>query len=144
MSTRDASLDLSRPAHNGVYFVDGADLDTMANAAAREELGVCRVDLAACRDKADLLDRMAAALPLPADFGGNWDALADCLRDPSWRPADGHALLFAHADALRQADAASFDILLGILDDAATFATEQDRPFFAFLALPDDEQPDHA
>ena len=25
------------------------------------------------------------------------------------------------------------------LDDAATFATEQDRPFFAFLALPDDD-----
>lgn len=139
MSAHDADLDLSRPAHNGVYFVEQADLDTMAAAAARAELGVCRIDLAACRDKAALLRRMADALPLPADFGHNWDALADSLRDPSWRPAWGHALLFGHADTLRRADETGFDTLLGVLDDAATFATEQDRPFFAFLALPDDE-----
>ena len=139
MSAHDVDLDLTRPAHNGVYFVDEADLDTMATAAAHAELGVCRVDLAACHDKAALLRRMADALPLPADFGHNWDALADCLRDPSWRPAWGHALLFGHADALRRADEPGFDTLLGVLDDATTFATEQDRPFFAFLALPDDE-----
>ncbi|HKR75120.1 MAG TPA: barstar family protein [Rhodanobacter sp.] len=139
MSTHDADLDLSRPAHDGVYFVDEADLDTMAKAAASTDLAVCRLDLAGCGDKAELLRRMAVALSLPADFGHNWDALADCLRDPSWRPAWGHALLFGHAEALRRADEASFDTLLGVLDDAATFATEQERPFFAFLALPDDE-----
>ncbi|MEW9572566.1 barstar family protein [Rhodanobacter sp. Si-c] len=139
MSAYDVDLDLSRSAHNGVYFVDEFDLDTMATAAAREELGVCRIDLAGCRDKTELLGRMAAALPLPADFGHNWDALADCLRDPSWHPAWGHALLFGHAAALRQADETNFDTLLGVLDDATTFAAEQDRPFFAFLALPDDE-----
>lgn len=139
MSAHDVDLDLTRPAHNGVYFVDEADLGTMTAAAVRAELGVCRIDLAACRDKSGLLCRMADALPLPADFGHNWDALADCLRDPSWRPAWGHTLMFGHADALRRADETSFDTLLGVLDDAATFATEQDRPFFAFLALPDDE-----
>jgi hypothetical protein len=144
MNAHDVSLDLSRPADNGVYFVDEGDLVTMADAAAREELGVCRVDLAGCRDKAELLRRMAAALPLPADFGHNWDALADCLRDPSWRPAWGHALLFDHADELRRADDLEFDILLGVLDDAATFALEQERPFFAFLALPDHDRPDPA
>jgi hypothetical protein len=139
MNAHDAPLDLTRPAHSGVYFVDEADLDTMGTAAAAEELGVCRIDLAGCHDKATLLRRVAGALPLPADFGHNWDALADCLRDPSWRPAWGHALLFDHAGTLRDGDEAAFEVLLGILDDAATFAMEQDRPFFALLALPDDE-----
>ena len=65
----------------------------------RAELALCRIDLAGCRDKAALLRRLAFALPLPADFGDNWDALADCLRDPAWQPAWGHVLLF---DQLRR------------------------------------------
>jgi len=81
---------------------------------------------------------MAVSLELPASFGDNWDALADCLRDLRWMPAWGYVLLFEHADELRSAAEADFDILLGILDDAATFSGEHEVPWFAFLALPDD------
>jgi hypothetical protein len=52
---------------------------------------------------------------------------------PSW----GYVLLFEHVDELREAAGADYDILLGMLDDAATFGEEHDRPWFAFLALPD-------
>jgi len=38
---------------------------------------------------------------------------------------------------LRAAAADDYEILLGVLDDAATFGEEHDRPWFAFLALPD-------
>ncbi|MFC5525615.1 barstar family protein [Rhodanobacter ginsengisoli] len=137
MSTKGFDLDLTRPAHGGVYFVGVNDLDRLARAAARDELGVRRIDLAGCRDKDELLRRLAISLQLPATFGHNWDALADCLRDLGWIPAWGHVLLFEHADELRRAAGADFDILLGILDDAATFGQDNDRPWFAFVALPD-------
>jgi len=137
MSSRGSDLDLTRPSQNGVYFVGADDLDRLARAAAREELHVCRSDLAGCRDKHELLRRLAVSLQLPATFGHNWDALADCLRDLGWLPAWGHVLLFEHTDELRQYAPADFDILLGILDDAATFGAEHDRPWFALLALPD-------
>lgn len=44
------------------------------------------VTVADCRlgrhpDKAELLDALAASLPLPAWFGRNWDALADVMGD---------------------------------------------------------------
>ncbi|WP_405852542.1 barstar family protein [Streptomyces sp. NBC_00090] len=39
------------------------------------------LDLAGVTDKAALMDRCAVALALPAWFGRNWDALADCLTD---------------------------------------------------------------
>ena len=137
MSSRGSDLDLTRPSQNGVYFVGSDDLDRLARAAAREEQHVSRSDRAGCRDKHELLRRLAVSLQLPATFGHNWDALADCLRDLGWLPAWGHVLLFEHTDELRQYAPADYDILLGILDDAATFGAEHDRPWFALLALPD-------
>jgi hypothetical protein len=137
MNAQPLDPDLTRPAQNGVYFVGNDDLARLAANATRDELAVCHTDLAGCHGKAELLQRLAVSLVLPADFGHNWDALADCLRDLGWLPAWGHVLLFGHADELlREADG-DFDVLLGILDDAATFAQDADRPFFAFLALPD-------
>jgi len=133
MSARDARLDLTRPLLGGVYDVDARDFDALARQARQAELALCRVDLAGCTDKAGLLRRLAFALRLPPDFGDNWDALADCLRDPAWRPAWGHVFVFDNPGALPPHDAA---ILRGVLDDAATFAIEHDRPFFAFFPLP--------
>jgi hypothetical protein len=137
MNAHPFDPDLTRPSQNGVYFVGDTDLARLANAAVHAELAVCRTDLAGCHGKAGLLQRLATALSLPADFGDNWDALADSLRDLGWLPADGHVLLFEHTDELHHSAERDFDVLLGILDDAATFAQDADRPFFAFLALPE-------
>lgn len=137
MSANRFDLDLTTPSQSGVYFVGVDDIDRLARTARRHELWVCRTDLAGCHDKDELLHRLAVSLQLPATFGFNWDALADCVRDLGWMPAWGHVLLFEHADDLREAASADYDILLGVLDDAATFGEEHDRPWFAFLTLPD-------
>ncbi|MBD8900144.1 barstar family protein [Rhodanobacter sp. DHG33] len=129
--------DLTRPSQNGVYFVADADLVRLADTATHAELAVYRTDLAGCYGKTGLLQRLAASLALPADFGHNWDALADSLRDLDNLPAHGRVLLFEHTDELHHNAEQDFDVLLGILDDAATFAQDADRPFFAFLALPE-------
>lgn len=134
---REVDPNLTQPTQSGIYFVGSEDLARLAKTAAREELRVCRTDLADCRGKDDLLRRLSASLELPATFGDNWDALADGLRDLRWMPAWGYVLLFDHADDLRRSSATDFDILLGILDDAATFASDNEMPWFAFLALPE-------
>jgi Barstar (barnase inhibitor) len=138
VSARGLDPDLTRPTQSGVYFVGARDLDRLAKTARQHELHVCRTDLAGCHDKDELLRRVAVSVPLPASFGHNWDALADCLRDLRWVPAWGYVLLFEHADELRQAAETDYNILLGILDDAATFGGEHEIPWFAFLTLPDD------
>ncbi len=138
MTAQNFELDLTRPLQSGVYFVGINDIDRLARTAARDELQVCRTDLAGCHDKDELLRRLAVSLQLPATFGHNWDALADCLRDFSWMPAWGYVLLFEHADDLRSSAEDDYDILLGTLDDAATFGCDHDMPWFAFIALPDD------
>jgi hypothetical protein len=136
MSAQGA-LDLTHADDGGVYFVDAADFDALAAAAKQGKLYVCRADLEGCHDKIELLKRLATALKLPSGFGQNWDALVDSLRDLGWLHGAGHALLLDHANDLRQAAAKDFDTLLGILHEAASFAIGQNRPFFAFLSLPE-------
>lgn len=137
----EGALDLTQANDGGVYFVDASDFDALAAAAEQGHLYVCRADLAGCHDKTELLRRLAAALNMPSGFGQNWDALLDSLRDLGWLHGAGHALLLDHANDLRQAAAKDFDVLLGILHESASFAMGQERPFFAFLSLPEHPMP---
>lgn len=135
----EGEFDLHDAGRNGVYFVGDEDIEPIATAAIDAALCVARLDLADCRDKADLLQRLADALRFPAWFGHNWDALDDALHDLSWLPASGYVLLFEHAGTLRDAAEDDFETLLDILAGAADDAGGDDLPWHAFLALPGDE-----
>ena len=91
------------------------------------------VDLDGCVEKADLLDRVSRALGFPAWFGGNWDALFDCLADLGWRPAAGYVLVLEHASGLRESQPEVFDTALLLMDDAASAWQERDVAFRVFV-----------
>lgn len=139
MSESGFDLGLDDPSQAGVYFASNDDLPIMAMAARDAGLLAFRIDLRGCKTKATLLLRLAIALDTPPGSGRNWDALSDQLRDLAWLPAAGYTLLFDDANDLRDADEASFDTLLDILQEAATEWTHREVPFWAFLALPEDE-----
>lgn len=133
------TIDFANAEQNGAYLVGETDLDTLDAAAHDEGHLVRRISLAGCRDKNDLLQRIAKALAFPKTFGANWDALTDCLGDLGWLPdAGGYAWLFDHADDLRDASEGDFDTLCDVLQDACTGWRDNSTPCFAFLALPDD------
>lgn len=139
------TIDFANTQQNGAYVVGETDLDTLDGAAHDEGHLVRRINLAGCRGKADLLQRIAKALAFPRTFGANWDALADCLGDLEWLPnAGGYAWLFDHAEDLRDASESDFDTLCDILDDACVRWKDRGTPCFAFLALPGDTISDHA
>ncbi|MGV8923123.1 MAG: barstar family protein [Thermomonas sp.] len=144
MSESGFNLGLDDPSQAGVYFATNDDLRTMGMAARDAGLLARSIDLRGCKTKATLLLRISIALDIPTGSGRNWDALSDQLRDLAWLPAPGYALLFDDAGDLRDADEASFDTLLDILQEAATEWAGRGIPFWAFLALAEDEfeQPD--
>jgi hypothetical protein len=109
---------------SGVYRAASAD----AVLEAAKGLDVARIDLAGAQDKAVLLARIARALEFPDWFGGNWDALEDCLGDLSWRRGGGHVLVFSGADALGRDD---WGALADVLASSAEYRAGRDRPFFA-------------
>jgi RNAse (barnase) inhibitor barstar len=133
------TVDFADAQQNGAYLVGETDLDTLDVAAHDEGHLVRRISLAGCRDKHDLLQRIARALAFPETFGANWDALADCLGDLEWLPdVGGYTWLFDHAGDLRDAAENDFDMLCDVLDDACKDWKERGTPCFSFLALPDD------
>ena len=139
MSASGFDLGLSDPARSGVFFVGSSDIATLEAASRDAGLLARRIDLAGCTGKPMLMLRMATALDFPAGSGRNWDALADRLRDLSWLPAAGYALLFDGAADFRDADEASFETLLDLLDEAASDWRARGIAFWAFLALPDED-----
>jgi hypothetical protein len=123
---------LQDAARSGVYRASrdadileatrGADLDVVALDAAGE-----------------LFEQLARQLGFPEWFGGNWDALEDCLGDLSWRADAGRVLVFRSWPS-----GEALGTLVDVLRSSADFWAGRGRPFFAVfidparrLALPD-------
>lgn len=135
MSALELRALLADASQNGAYFVDVRDREGLEAVARELEFRVVPIDFAGCRDRDEVLERFAAALRFPDWFGHNWDALADCLSDLSWSPADGYLLLLDHAAAWRAAAPDDFATLLAVLGDAAAAWTAQQLPFWALVPL---------
>jgi RNAse (barnase) inhibitor barstar len=125
---------LQDASRSGIYRAPRPDdvLDVLRGS----DFDVARIDLSDVADKATLLARLAEALAFPEWFGGNWDALEDCLTDLSWRPGARHVLLIERFAALRAARSDDFGTLLDILETSAAYWGERGRPFFAVLVDP--------
>jgi hypothetical protein len=136
VSSLDLRALLADPLHSGVYFVDERDTEAMATAGSALDFAVARADLGDCADKPTVLARLGRALRFPDWYGGNWDALADCLGDLSWLPAPGYLVLVEHSGAWRGADEEGFGTLLAILNEAAADWRDRNVAFWVLLPLP--------
>lgn len=117
---------LADAARSGVYRARRAD--EILDAARMGAVDVAEVDLRAVSGKDGLLAAFAAGLGFPDWFGGNWDALEDCLNDLSWRDGSSHVLLI---DGGARVPAADAQTLRGILEDCARAWAGRGQPFFA-------------
>jgi RNAse (barnase) inhibitor barstar len=114
---------LQDPVRSGVYRVTRSDAidDVMSDAA--------QIDL----KDGNALRAISQALRFPDWFGGNWDALEDCLGDLSWRPGNGHVLVLRNWQALTSDD---LGVLIDVLRSSAEFWQGRGKPFFAVLVDP--------
>src|SRR5258706_2541446 len=123
---------LNDASRSGVYRAPRPD--AILEATQGSALRVARIDLAGATGKDALMLRVSRALAFPQWFGGNWDALEDCLTDLSWTSAQGHVLLIEGSGEMSGDERGIF---IDILASAAAWWAGRGRPFFAvFLAGP--------
>ena len=82
-------------ADDGVYL-SPRSVASVREGALVQGLAWCEIDLAGARDKKSFLTCCAQSLGFPEGFGGNWDALADCLEDLAWLPDAGVVIRWRH------------------------------------------------
>jgi len=130
------SQQLADAQHSGVYqLLRGAE--EVATAAGEAGLTVFRIDIGKSDGKKDFLAAVANALRFPEWFGGNWDALNDCLTDLEWLSTQsGYVLVFEDGSEFVMRHKSEFDNAKAVLSAAAKCWKTQGRPFWAFIEMP--------
>jgi barstar (barnase inhibitor) len=117
--------DLARVSWRCVHFAATTTLsDELRRELTEQQVMTFALDGASVGGKADLMAALAAALRFPGYFGGNWDAVAECLRDlPEAIPGEGYVLFIGGGYRLLQAqpvDAARLvEVWLSAAEDAS-------------------------
>lgn len=118
------------PVLNGIYRMPQR-MDAVRTAA--KGLPCTEIALKGLRSRDKLLKQLARSLRFPATFGGNWDALADCLQDLSWLPVRGHVLEIAGLADFAAAAPDDLALLLEILGTTAAYWRQRDRVFVVLI-----------
>jgi hypothetical protein len=124
---------LSQVGDAGVYFLPEEDIDELLEAAAVNRFPCLRANLRGCRDRADLLLRVAGALqsPPPTDIAGLGAALR-VLRTPG---TPGLVLLLEHSDELREHATGDFKAAMEVLQTASLEWAREKAPLWSFIAM---------
>ncbi len=119
----------------GVYHLPHTDKKLLVSAAKAGGLAAFRVNLAKAGDKEQMLDAIAKALKFPDWFGHNFDALADCLADMAWKPADGYVVLPEPCDGIHGKAEEDFVSTLQIFEQTAADWREEGVPFWCLVEM---------
>lgn len=139
MSASDMQLQalLSDVSRAGVYHLPHAGPGQESFAAAAEACGyfVFHIDLAGVGDKEGMLAAIGRDMAFPEWYGHNWDALADCLADLGWRPAEGYLVLLKHVDRLHASAGSDLIAALNIFAETAGVWREQGIAFWCLVDM---------
>ncbi|HTY03706.1 MAG TPA: barstar family protein [Rhodocyclaceae bacterium] len=126
---------LSDVSTAGVYHLPHMDKGDVVAAAKANDFATFRVNLAQAGDKEQMLAAIAKAMRFPDWFGHNFDALADCLADMGWQPADGYMILLEHCDGIHGKAEEDFLGALQVFEQAASDWRDEDVPFWCLVEM---------
>ena len=118
-------------AQTGIFRLDRKDLPALQAAAIELGQAFYLVDLSHARNVPGFIKAMRRDLQFPEWFGGNLDALNDCLTDFSWHPASGYVIALSGSEMLR-ATPTSLATLNEVLSCAVEEWERRDVPFRIF------------
>ena len=129
----------SKPAStgtSGLFKLARKDLPALRKAADELQQAFFTVDLKHARNVPGFIKALQRDLRFPDWFGGNLDALNDCLTDFSWHPAPGYVIALTGCESLR-ANPTSFAAFSEVLASAVKEWEARGVPFRVFFVLDD-------
>ena len=123
----------------GIHKLSRKDLPALQKAAEELKLAYFAVDLQNARNVPGFIKALQRDLAFPDWFGGNLDALHDCLTDFSWHPAPGYVITLSGTESL-SAHPTSFAAFNEVLSSAVEAWQSRNIPFRIFY-LQDDPVP---
>jgi RNAse (barnase) inhibitor barstar len=141
MADDDLRETLCHAPDNGVYRLPVAGSAAIGQVATGSGLAFHVVQLADCADDATALAAIGKAMGFPECFGGNLDALYDCLTDLSWQDTAATVIVLTGCAALIAAQPARWAALLDVFAAAAGYWRDEETPFRVFVDLPAEQPP---
>jgi len=126
----------SETATAGLFKLARKDLPGLRRAADELKMAFFSVDLQNARNVPGFIKALQNGLDFPDWFGGNLDALHDCLTDFSWHPAPGYVIVLSGSDAL-STNPTSFATFNAVLSSVVDEWKTRDTPFWVFYVLDD-------
>lgn len=122
-------------ADSGVFILS-PEIPVARVSELRHKRGLQGFDVhcAGVGDKLGVLQAFARDLRLPDWFGANWDALADCLMDmEAVSKGSGVVMTVDGLETLAGHSPEDYEMLMGVLRDAATYWQEEGMLFCVLL-----------
>ena len=121
-------------SNSGLYSTDNVkSIRAIKKAAINNGLDYVYIDLKRVSNKESLLKAVARALHFPSYFGMNWDALNDCLKDMSWKPAAGYVVVLDNFRSVSEHLNTEVQIVRSIFESSAEYWREKKAPFYIIL-----------
>lgn len=129
----DSSRLLRDHARAALYGCNAETALELVQACPAAAFKAWRIDMGRATNVGKLHRLLADSLNFPDYYGHNWDALADCLGDMSWSDAEGHVVVFRHAEIFAAASPEDFETLLEVLHETVAFWQAQDQAFWVLF-----------
>jgi RNAse (barnase) inhibitor barstar len=131
----DALKTLLEDGNGGVFFLpEHAPPKDVAACAKRAKFAYFHIEGRLIARKEQLLNHVATALRFPDYFGGNWDALEECLADMEWVDAPGYLIYYDHIDPLAEEHPDQLQTFVEICRDAVASWKQDGTPMVVLLS----------
>ena len=124
------------PVTAGFFKLARHDLPGLRQAASELNMAFFRVDLQNARNVPGFIKALRRDLDFPDWFGGNLDAVRDCLTDFSWHPAAGYVITLEGSNTL-SANPTSFAAFNAVLSSVIDEWKTRNTPFWIFYVQED-------
>lgn len=125
-------------ASAGLVKLAKKDLPALRQAANELKMAIFSVDLNNARNVPGFIKALRRDLAFPDWFGGNLDALHDCLTDFSWHPAPGYVILLEGSETL-SSNPTSFGAFNAVLSSVVEEWGKRNIPFWVFYVQDEPE-----